>query len=258
MVLKLGLEIIKGNILSYNYQYPLSSFIYKTIARADGLFADFLHDEGYRMEGRQFKLFTFSPLEFGKGGLKHIPKSDRFYINNRDVSLELRFFMPKAAEYFIVGLFKNQEFGLGDRLNKIDCRVKNVETLVCPDFNDEQSFKTWSPIMLSIPRENGHAKYLHPSLDKALFEQAFIENLRNKYVSLGNEPLNADIEFSLLDGDVKRQGIKIKAFTDAETQIIPYHFKFKLSAPNELLQLGYLAGFGLENSMGLGCCRLMY
>ncbi|MGB0432288.1 MAG: hypothetical protein ACPGLV_17570, partial [Bacteroidia bacterium] len=116
MIIRLRIEVLKGNILTYNYQYPLSAFIYKTIAKADQDFASFLHDEGYQLKGKRFKHFTFSKLDFGRSGIKPIPKSDRFYVNTREINLELRFFMPKAAEAFIVGLFNQQEFGLGDKL----------------------------------------------------------------------------------------------------------------------------------------------
>ncbi|MBI1183325.1 CRISPR-associated endoribonuclease Cas6 [bacterium] len=257
MIVRLYIEILKGNILGYNYQYPLSGFIYKTIAKADAQFATFLHNEGYRLNEKQFKHFTFSSLNFGKGGMKHIPKSDRFYINSRTMLLELRFFIPKAAETFIIGLFNQQEFGLGDKLNRIDCHVGRVETLAVPDFSKQEAlFKTNSPILLSEPQANGHAHYLNPEKD-AQYAAKFLENLRNKWQSLSGNVPDGEMEFSLLEGSVKRQGIKIKAFTKAETQIIPYHFKFKLCAPEAILRLGYLSGFGVEGSMGLGCCEVI-
>ncbi|RLD54679.1 MAG: CRISPR-associated endoribonuclease Cas6, partial [Bacteroidetes bacterium] len=35
-------------------------------------------------------------------------------------------------------------------------------------------------------------------------------------------------------------------------------YKFKIKAPKELLRLGYYAGFGEKNSMGFGCCEVVF
>jgi len=48
----------KRQVLPLNYQYPLSSWIYKVLQKGDAGLSDFLHREGYRLEnGKTFKLF---------------------------------------------------------------------------------------------------------------------------------------------------------------------------------------------------------
>ncbi|MDR0547602.1 MAG: hypothetical protein LBG77_08535 [Dysgonamonadaceae bacterium] len=51
-----------GNQLPLNYQYELNAFIYRAIAQADSEYAGWLHENGFRLNGRSFKLFTFSRI----------------------------------------------------------------------------------------------------------------------------------------------------------------------------------------------------
>lgn len=57
-------RISRERFLPINYQYELSAAIYKVIDRADSGFSDFLHRQGYLAFGKQFRLFTFSRLDF--------------------------------------------------------------------------------------------------------------------------------------------------------------------------------------------------
>ena len=61
MKFKLVLRQKRGNKIPFNYQYPLSSAIYKFIKQADQEYAEQLHQKGF---GKGFKLFTFSDLNF--------------------------------------------------------------------------------------------------------------------------------------------------------------------------------------------------
>jgi CRISPR-associated endoribonuclease Cas6 len=42
-----------SSVLPINYQYELSSLIYKIIDRADSAFSEFLHRQGYRAYGKE-------------------------------------------------------------------------------------------------------------------------------------------------------------------------------------------------------------
>jgi len=64
MELKITLTLVKGPYLPINYQYELSSWIYKVIERADSEYSNFLHNEGFQSDGKQFRMFTFSQVDF--------------------------------------------------------------------------------------------------------------------------------------------------------------------------------------------------
>ena len=70
-------------------------------------------------------------------------------------------------------------------------------------------------------------------------------------------PENQPVAFRLLTEHPKKRGIRIKAFTPAETKIIGYLFDFEITAPPELIRLGMLAGFGGENAMGFGAVKIL-
>ncbi len=115
MRFKLTLQALnKGNCIPFNYQYPLSSAIYKIIQSANSEFATFLHDKGYGDGHKSFKLFTFSDIKtsFTKNG-------DRMQLQNGHAELLVCFYVPEAAENFIKGLFLNQQLQIADHKSKL-------------------------------------------------------------------------------------------------------------------------------------------
>jgi len=62
MRLKLTLRHAPNSILPKDYEYLISSWIYKTLWQANTEFATWLHNEGYDFNDRKYKLFTFSQL----------------------------------------------------------------------------------------------------------------------------------------------------------------------------------------------------
>ncbi|MGI8636923.1 MAG: hypothetical protein ACR2KZ_16135, partial [Segetibacter sp.] len=90
MRLKLTLQTLqRPALLPFNYQYPLSSAIYKIIQSADAVFAAFLHDKGYGEGNKNFKLFTFSDIKtpFVKSG-------DRMLLQTSEAELIVCFYIP--------------------------------------------------------------------------------------------------------------------------------------------------------------------
>lgn len=56
----------KVKLLPVDYQYFNGVWIYKVIGNANNEFAYFLHTEGNSDGNKRFKLFNYSPLDFGK------------------------------------------------------------------------------------------------------------------------------------------------------------------------------------------------
>jgi CRISPR-associated endoribonuclease Cas6 len=100
-------------LLPVNYQYPLSAAIYKIIQQADEKYSTFLHDEGYKLNGKSFKLFSFSDLR-----MPFRIQGDRLHINGSPASLIISFHIDEAATNFIKGLFLNQQFAIADKISK--------------------------------------------------------------------------------------------------------------------------------------------
>ena len=55
-------DVGDGITLPINYNYQLAGVIYRFLAESDPEYASFLHNEGYAVAEKRFKLFTFSQL----------------------------------------------------------------------------------------------------------------------------------------------------------------------------------------------------
>jgi CRISPR-associated endoribonuclease Cas6 len=240
-----------------SYQYELSSWIYNLINTADPLFSNWLHSKGYMINGKSFKLFTFSHIQIpGKQFKIH---EDRLIIQTKEVAIYVSFLLDTSAVPFISGLFSNKLLCLGDQLSRSEFNVSSIECLSDPVFHNSMSFHTISPIVIN-QYDNKHGKYLSP--EDPGYESLFFQNLVKKYCAVTVfESENADPEannasvitkFELLSKP-KSKLVKIKAGTINETNVRGFMFDFKLTCPASLMRTGYHAGFGEKNSMGFGC-----
>lgn len=242
--------------LPINYQYELSSAIYKTIDRSNSQFSQFLHDQGYVGFGKKFRLFTFSRLHFQN--YRIIKESGRIEHSGEAAAFEICFLVDKAAEEFIKGLFMDQIFVLGDKISKVTYAVVGIEAVSPPLFQEVMNYRCLSPIFIKKKRPEGGEDYLHPE-DRG-YCMMMVQNLLSKAEAFQNsisgqehEKLNIpDFEFKVTS-KVYKNGVKIKQLTEQETMLIGYMYEFEFRAPVELQEIGYYAGFGQLGSQGFGC-----
>jgi len=262
MRIKLELQISgRGTTLPINYQYEFSAWIYKIIHTGDARFADWLHNNGYTVGQKTFKLFTFSNLEVDRFKVFR----DRFKIIGNKAVLYISFHIDEALQYFVSGIFQKRNFSIGDRKSRVDFEVKSVETLPTPELSgktDTVYFHALSPICVTKPVEvNGslNAEYLSP--EHSEYEQRFFDNLVTRYKAAHSEvkgEFERKEDFKLnVSGKPKSRLVKIKADTPQETQIRGWLYNFECRAPAELLKFGYEAGFAEKNSLGFGCVEII-
>jgi CRISPR-associated endoribonuclease Cas6 len=256
MKFKLTLELTGNNRkIPINYQYEQSSWIYKTIHYGNPEFSEWLHNHGYLDGRKQFKLFTFSPI-FPE---KYVISGDRLEFQSVHAHTYISFYTPEAAEPFIVGLFHNQLFPLGDIYSQVQFKIGSVEKLPEPGWNETMVFKALSPIVISkIEEGQKNAQYLSP--DNNEYGQLLLNNLFTKLEAAvpgsKTSPLTKPGTFKIRSTP-RSKLIKIKAATPQETSIRGYLFDFEINAPLELIKMGYSAGFGEKNSLGFGCCEVI-
>ncbi|MDR2475806.1 MAG: CRISPR-associated endoribonuclease Cas6 [Bacteroidales bacterium] len=240
-----------GNRMPLNYQYELSAFIYRAIAHADGEYAEWLHENGFRLNNRPFKLFTFSHF--------FIPKYliDREHgcirINSERVEWFVSFLPETSTETFISGLFAEQVFQIGNRQSVVQFRVERIEALQPPVFERQMSFRTLSPVCIPFLREEQrYATYLSPDTPEA--STIVLNNLLNKYHTFYGKPYEEDTrDFAFrITNQPKAKLIVIKQGTPEASNIRGYMFDFQMTAPTELLKVMYECGLGYKNSAGFG------
>ena len=254
--------------LLFNYQYPLQSWLYGLLGRADETYADFLHQTGYAIADRNktFKHFTFSALQIPRTE-KVKPGDTALVLRSELITLVVSFYVDQAAEHFIVGLFQDQRLSLFNHQHQADFVVERVETL--PDRIEGSGtatllLHTLSPIVVS-EKENGLDQYLSPTDEP--FARLLALNLVDKYRSIFPAKLpemdaylaERLVKFQLVSDPsrIKARKMKVKENKDAETKVVGYHnFQFELTAPIELLEVGYFGGLGRYNAMGCGCVEV--
>jgi CRISPR-associated endoribonuclease Cas6 len=245
-------------LLPLNYQYPLSAWIYKTISEGNHAFAEFLHERGFELGKKKFKLFTFSWLMIPAGSFRI--EGDRLRLLDDTMHLDVSFLAPEAMQHFVAGLFQQQNFLLGDRVSQVPLQVVSMEALPLPTFRTVMRYRTNSPILVSRFVEGSKtASYLHP--DEPMYSNLFIDNLIHKFASALQAGMLASVvdfgkdlpgyELKILS-EPKSKMMLIKANTPQQTHIKAYHYDFELHAPESLQRIGYITGFGEKNSLGLG------
>jgi CRISPR-associated endoribonuclease Cas6 len=256
MRIRLSLHCIgEKRVLPVDYQYYLSAWFYKTINRSDSEFARWLHDEGFTANGRKFKLFTFSKLYLPA----YEQDGDRLLLKSGgEVGLEVSFAPLKIMEHFITGLFLHQKLDIADHKSQMELVVTEVQVVPEPEFRSGMRFRCLSPILVSTLREGDrHAQYLAP--DEERYAELIGRNLMNKYMAIHNQELQTEGRCKLkVLNRPKRKMVKVKPGKEGQIKLIAYQYDFEIETHPQLIKIGYFTGFGEKNSLGLGCCRIIY
>lgn len=255
MRLKLILKLIgKDYTLPCNYMYELSSCLYKILNEGDPEFTSWLHDKGYCIERKSFKLFTFSNLYIPRFDIE----GDRMCILTNTVRLVVSFYPIEAIDAFVMGLFRDRRMEIGDRKSRVIFEVSAIERLPEPEFVPRMTFKTLSPMFIEeqFP-DTRYTDHLQP--DDPKFAELLHLNLLGKYRAFYRQEPDASWPVTRLHllSVPKAKGITLKAWKPQKTKMISYLFRFELEGQPELLRLGYHAGFGRLNSQGFGCVEVI-
>lgn len=261
MRIKLSLNSAEPQpIIPINYQYPLSSAIYKILQNADAAYSAFLHEKGY---GKGFKLFTFSDIR-----CPFKIEGDRLLLLPDKAEIIVCFHLPKVAETFIKGLFMSQQIDIADRKSKTSFTVEQVESLPSPlDLSQENQevetlLKPLSPIVCGLKNEKGNYDFLSPTDER--YEELLFVNWEEKCKAvfekeeIAHVMAGSFIQILFYKNPPKSRLITIKANTDAETKIRGFNnFKIKIKGKQEAVELLVNSGVGLYNAQGMGCVEIV-
>lgn len=266
MRLKLKLKFIGPKIISANYNYALSSAVYKLLKFGSPEFAEFLHAKGYNLNGKSYKLFVFA-LRFKNVRIFN----DVFHIGG--ASVELLIGSPFDDEFiknFIIGTLKNQTIELVANNTRTTFSIEQVEMEPIPKFESRTRFLLLSPLVLSSPKVlNGKMRqYFYRYTDnKNELEEKFNRNLINKYTIVyqkeySGNGVNFEWDYNYIAQRIQKNKKISKKITITKDllnpiSIIGMYAPFYLEGDSELIKLGYQTGFGEKNSMGFGMVEVV-
>ncbi len=252
MRFKLTLQIqpeAMGRELPINYQYPLQGVIYHTLKKSDLEFSTWLHENGYQMNGKRFKLFTFSNLIVPQYGIDK--QRERLIIKSDIVTFYITFLPEKSTQQFIQGLFQQQTIQIADPISGVKFMVREIQVMPPLDYHPDMTFRTLSPICISLRNERGHMDYLSPTDPR--YELGILTGLLDRYNTIHGHPFGGTPNCHLqLLSEPKSALVRIKAYTPDETRVRGYRYLFKIDLPEELMQIAYESGLGEKGSMGFG------
>lgn len=257
MRFKITLNIEKhifGNSLPFNYQYEQSAVIYKILSMANKEYSEWLHNNGFISDSKQFRLFTYSRLNIP---LYEIDKTRGcILIKSNTVDWYVSFLPEESTEKFVQGVFMNQTIQLGNYKNKIQLHVQNIEVLPSPVFETEMMFETLSPICIGLRGENGKTDYLSPNDSRT--KEAILFGLISKYHAFYGKPFEGSHDFNFEVLNIPKSTlVTFKAGKPEESKVRGYMCRFRMKADNILMKMMYESGIGMKGSQGWGMVKVI-
>lgn len=228
-------------VLPINYEEIMQGFLYRSIQDLE--LASFLHNRGFLVDKRQFKLFTFSRL-FGKFNLnrekKQIEFVDRIYWH---VSSVLDDLIIDLGQNF---LQKEQVTIYGQPVLIEETSVRHLQV----EEKEAYRIKMLSPLTVYHTYENrsGEKRTQYYSPFDFSFSDMVEKNFVNKYRAYYDREPEGRLHINPVS--VSRKNKVVTLFKN--TRINAWSGIYELVCPYEHLRFLYDTGLGAKNSQGFG------
>lgn len=235
-----SLEAAHDMKLDYNYNYELMKEIYKSIEIINQPFANQLHNTGFSVDNKRYKLFTH-----------------HLYIENPNYTQDhIEIKKGTKCNLIVSGvkeIIQNLTFGLLDKgsLNLFNNKfnVSTIENDRNVRFDKVSLYKVVNPIVATRQDENKKIIYVNPF--DGDYYKILAHNLMRKYKLVYGKDYEGEIFFDIENTlAVKKKLIsKIKS----EFMIIGYSgFELFIEAEKDMQKVAYYCGLGGYNSLGMG------
>jgi CRISPR-associated endoribonuclease Cas6 len=250
MRIKIIFNIGKGITIPINYNYLLASAIYRFLDQSNPEYAYFLHEDGYNLGDKRFKLFTFSQLMAQKREIRDN------YIHFKSL---LTWLVSSPQEKFLgsfaASLLDQRVICIGDNT----LSVKDVDIPKIPRFQERMYFRCLSPITMSTKREFRGEIAMHYLLpDEPEFSELIKQNLIRKYETIyGRKPKDDSFRMGFDEDYIaRRDGQITRLIRYKDIDIRGILCPFRAYGSPELMFVGYECGFGDKNSAGFGMVEI--
>jgi len=250
MRIKITIDVGKGISVPINYNYLLAGIIYRFLDLSNPEYAYFLHEDGYSLGGKKFKLFTFSQLMARKREIRG---------NYIHLKSSLTWFVSSPQEEFLGSFAASLLDQRVIRINDIPLQVKDVDIPRMPRFQERMYFRCLSPITMSTKREFNSKVAMHYLLpDEPEFSELVRQNLIKKHEIIYGRKLRDDFFEMEFDADYisKREGRITRLIRYKDIDIRGVLCPFCAFGSPELMFVGYECGFGDKNSAGFGMVEI--
>ena len=230
--------------LPVHYGHLLQGLIYRQMENP--VLRSYLHDQGFAIEKRRFKLFTFSRL-MGRAA-RYDQASGRLLLTP-----PLRLVICSPIPFIL------QELGTGFlrqgqvRLGETHLEVKEMATAAPRVTRETLQVRMLSPLVVysTLGGADGRSYTYYYSPFEPRFTELVANNLAKKHLLVHGRPAQPD-GFTIRPVRVRERDLKVTNYKG--TVIKGWMGEYELSGDPELLQLALDAGLGAKNSQGYGCC----
>lgn len=247
MRVSLTFEAERGALtLPVHYNHLLQSLIYRNLDQA---LAGWLHEGGYALGRRRFKLFTFSRLLCRR---RRLLRTEGRVLFQGPVVLKIGSPETKLLESLVLHLLRAERVTIGGTA----CRLLSVQVEVPPRVEGPAVVRALSPICAyrTLYALDGKRKTYFFSPWEREFGDLILDNLQRKARAFWGEaaplegayikPRTVDRRNEIL---VNFKGTWIKGWTGT----------YELRLPEPYFTLAYDAGLGPKNSQGFGMVEVV-
>lgn len=238
------LKAEEEGIIKFNYYYRCMKSLYSMVTSLDENLGKKLHDEGYKVDSKIFKLFTFgiSCNESKSSNEGFIVKSGekiKLTISGEEKILNIILKSIIKNKYIVI---ENIKFSMVDV--KEDNKVR---------FNKIMLYRVQTPVVESIyDVKEKRVKFLNVFQNE--FYNALAQNLMRKYEIIYGKKYKGDLFFDIEDiVKVKKRYIKD---VKGKGFLIGYNnFEIFIEANEDMQKVVYYTSLGQNNSMGMGLLK---
>ncbi len=227
-----------------HYGTLLQGLIYRQMQNP--VLRSYLHEHGFTLEKRRFKLFTFSRL---MGRAVRFDRSGGIIVFTPPLRLVICSPIPFILQELGTGFLRQGCI----RLGAAQLEVKEMAT-ASPRVNSSSiRVRMLSPVVMysTAKSESGRSYTYYYSPFEPRFVELIGANLAKKHLLIYGR-LAETGGFSIRPAEVREKDLKITRYKD--TIIKGWMGEYHLSGDPELLQVALDAGLGAKNSQGYGCC----
>lgn len=244
----------------YLIPLPYNHFLQAALfASLKPVLAEFIHDKGFEIDGRKYKMITFSKL-----------LGDAKYTQNKLLQFRspINWYISTPIDEVCESLASHLFYTGSLRIGKTTIPINNVTTEKVIVKNSDIVVKTLSPVVAysTMTRVSGNRYTCYFSPGQKDFEKVISENATRKlkaFLEMSYRPewipnWNKSDVATLSPIRINLIGKPRKVITQYKGIIIEaYDGCFAISGDNVLLQTIMETGMGSKNTQGFGCLELI-